>query len=46
MDEIIFSWDENKNLINIKKHGISFEEAKIVFEDVDAILFDDQFIKR
>ena len=41
MDEIIFSWDENKNLINIKKHGISFEEAKIVFEDVDAILFDD-----
>jgi len=22
-----FEWDEKKNLANIKKHGISFEEA-------------------
>ena len=41
MDELIFNWDENKNIINVKKHGISFEEAKIVFEDINAILFDD-----
>jgi uncharacterized DUF497 family protein len=28
-----FSWDENKNSINKAKHGISFETAKLVFED-------------
>ncbi len=26
-------WDENKNKENIKKHGISFEEAEDVFDD-------------
>jgi len=36
-----FEWDENKNQINQKKHGISFEDAKTVFEDELAILFDD-----
>ena len=36
-----FEWDENKNRINQNKHGVSFEEAKIVFEDAYAILFDD-----
>ena len=34
-------WDENKNQINQRKHGISFEEAQAVFEDEHAILFDD-----
>jgi uncharacterized DUF497 family protein len=28
-----FEWDEEKNRANIKKHGISFEEAKDVFSD-------------
>jgi len=28
-----FEWDENKNRINQEKHGISFEEAKEVFDD-------------
>ena len=36
-----FEWDEQKNQINQKKHGISFEEVQIVFEDPYAILFDD-----
>ena len=36
-----FEWDENKNHINQRKHGISFEEAQTVFEDTYAILFDD-----
>ncbi len=36
-----FTWDENKNQINQKKHGISFEIAQTVFYDDDAILFDD-----
>ncbi|MBR3723425.1 MAG: BrnT family toxin, partial [Selenomonadaceae bacterium] len=28
-----FEWDENKNRINIKKHGISFKYAARVFDD-------------
>ena len=28
-----FEWDENKNKLNQQKHGISFEEAKEVFND-------------
>ena len=41
MNEILFEWDENKNRINIIKHGIAFEEAKTVFYDDNAIVFDD-----
>lgn len=29
----MFEWDENKNKVNIEKHGVSFEEAKQVFTD-------------
>ena len=31
--ELRFEWDEKKNIINQKKHGISFDAAKIVFFD-------------
>lgn len=41
METILFEWDENKNTINKKKHGLSFEETKEVFYDDNAILFDD-----
>ena len=41
MDFIRFEWDENKNEINKKKHGLSFEMAKEVFYDESAVLFDD-----
>ncbi len=41
MDDINFEWDENKNQINQRKHGIDFKEAKTVFYDDNAILFDD-----
>ena len=37
----VFDWDENKNEINQKKHGINFNEASSVFFDERAILFDD-----
>ena len=33
-----FEWDENKNQINQQKHGVSFEEAKTVFYDEQALL--------
>ena len=36
-----FEWNDLKNRINSKKHGISFEEASSVFYDENAILFDD-----
>ena len=36
-----FEWDENKNNLNIQKHGVSFNEAKTVFDDVLASIFDD-----
>ena len=36
-----FDWDENKNRIDLEKHGITFEEASTVFFDDRAILFDD-----
>ena len=32
-----FEWDEDKNEDNIKKHGISFEEAMTVFDDDNAL---------
>lgn len=41
METINFEWDEIKNEINKKKQGLSFEEAKEVFYDDNAILFDD-----
>ena len=28
-----FEWDDSKNIINQEKHGVSFEEAKEVFDD-------------
>ena len=33
-----FEWDEIKNQINQAKHGVSFEEAKTVFYDEQALL--------
>ena len=41
MDTIKFEWDENKNRLNQQKHGISFDEAKTVFYDEEALVIDD-----
>ena len=38
---IKFQWDDNKNRINQKKHGISFEEAQSVFFDENALMIHD-----
>lgn len=37
-----FEWDESKAAANLKKHGVSFEEAKTVFDNVLAVIFDDE----
>ncbi len=38
MDAIDFSWNEGKNRENLRKHGISFEEASTAFSDENARL--------
>lgn len=42
MEELRFEWDEKKNEINIKKHGVSFEEASTSFYDDLAIIIPDE----
>ena len=41
MKDICFEWNEAKSKANIRKHGISFEEAKSVFFDEYALLIAD-----
>ena len=36
-----FEWDDKKNQNNIKKHGISFQEAASVFEDDESLIIAD-----
>ena len=41
MTEIRFEWDRAKAAVNLRKHGVSFEEAQTVFYDEHAIEFFD-----
>ena len=41
MTAIRFQWDDKKAAANRAKHGVSFEEAKSVFYDDDALLRSD-----
>ena len=41
MNHIEFQWDANKNALNEKKHGVTFDEAKTVFTDQFARLIAD-----
>ncbi len=41
MTEIKFAWDEGKDRLNRRKHGVSFEEARTVFYDENALRFPD-----
>jgi uncharacterized DUF497 family protein len=36
-----FEWGEEKNAVNVQKHGVSFEEAVTVFGDALSDTFDD-----
>ena len=36
-----FEWHESKNLANLRKHGLSFDEAKTVFNDPYCLTFGD-----
>jgi len=39
--ECAVEWDESKNLLNQKRHRVSFEEAATVFADPLEIMIDD-----
>lgn len=41
MSELSFEWDPKKAASNAAKHGVSFEEAKTVFYDEDALVIPD-----
>lgn len=41
MSTLKFSWDARKSDTNVKKHGVSFDEARSVFLDERAKLIDD-----
>jgi uncharacterized DUF497 family protein len=37
-----FQWDPEKNEINVRKHGVDFNEAETVFEDESAVVVYDE----
>ena len=39
-----FEWDEEKQRINVEKHGIGFELAQTVFEDPNLLLRQDRIV--
>ena len=41
---MVFAWDENKNRINHRKHGVSFETAARIFEDPHVISYRDRVV--
>ena len=41
MSELSFEWDPKKAAANAAKHGVTFDEAKTVFHDDDALVISD-----
>jgi uncharacterized protein len=38
---LLFEWDEEKSRKNLRKHGVSFEEASTIFGDPLSVTIDD-----
>lgn len=38
---LLFEWDEEKSRNNLRKHGVSFEEASTIFGDPLSLTIDD-----
>ena len=45
MKQLRFEWDERKSTVNRRKHGVSFEEARMVFFDESALLRPDEDLR-
>jgi len=41
VDDLRFEWDAAKARQNLRKHGVTFDEAQTAFADEDAIIVDD-----
>ena len=41
MREVRFEWDEKKDSLNKRKHGVAFTEAQTAFADEKGLLLDD-----
>ncbi len=41
VNRIVFTWDDRKAAANLRKHGVSFDEAMTVFSDESARLAQD-----
>ena len=41
MKHLSFEWDDDKSRSNLRKHGISFDEARTVFFDENGLLIGD-----
>ncbi len=40
--DLRFEWDKKKAAANLRKHGVSFDEARTVFYNPLATIFDDE----
>jgi uncharacterized DUF497 family protein len=43
MNDLSFEWDDEKNKLNQERHGISFEDARFVFNDPNKVILPDLF---
>jgi len=41
MSNLRFVWDEEKNRVNARKHGVTFDEARTAFHDENAKVYFD-----
>jgi uncharacterized protein len=41
MSQLRFDWDPAKAATNLRKHGVSFDEARTVFEDAEGLIIPD-----
>jgi len=46
MNGLRFVWDEAKNTLNKRNHGVSFEESQTVFADENALFMHDQITQK
>ncbi|HEV2349215.1 MAG TPA: BrnT family toxin [Terriglobia bacterium] len=42
---MVFAWNENKNRINRRKHGVAFETAARVFQDPRAVSYVERVVE-
>ena len=40
---VTFDWDDAKNRSNLRKHGVGFDTASLVFDDPYALMLQDRF---